>query len=182
MRRLIIQPFDFSYGFLEDISANAKAIYKIETVEIAASRTLPERILLKPRSLLAKLFMKGRRMVYLNDLLDELKRLFYVHPGTILLAILPHYVLGLGESLVGLTPEQNISVVSTYSINKKYLFKACVGISLHEIGHNLGLKHCKVTCCLMKAPCKPENFYEGVYMLCRKHQIEVEELLCSNEG
>ncbi|MEM3577314.1 MAG: hypothetical protein QXX51_02520 [Candidatus Bathyarchaeia archaeon] len=182
MYRLIIQPFDFCYGFLKDISVNAKSIYKIEVVEIAANRALPERILLKPRSLLAKFFMKGRKMVYLNDLVDELKRLFCIHPRTILLAILPHYVLGLGENLVGLSPEPSISIVSTYSINKKHLFKACVGISLHEIGHNLGLKHCKVKGCLMKAPCKPENFYEGVYMLCRKHQLEVEELSCLNEG
>ncbi|MEM3694812.1 MAG: hypothetical protein QXJ11_02490 [Candidatus Bathyarchaeia archaeon] len=183
MYKLIIQTFDFSYGFLEDISTNAKSIYKIEIVEIPANRTLPEQILLKPKSLLAKFFMKGRKMVYINDLLDELKRLFCVHPGTILLAILPHYVLGLGESLVGLTPEPRISIVSTYSIDKKHLFEACIGISLHEIGHALELGHCKVKGCLMKAPCKPENFYGGVYMLCRKHQLEIEEISrLKNEG
>lgn len=179
MYKLIIQPFDFNYSFIENIAAIAKAIYKISIVEIAAKRTLSERILLKPKSLLAKFFMKGGKIVYLNDLLDELKRVFCIHPRTVLLAILPHYVLGLGESFVGLTLEPGISIVSTYSFNEKHLFKACVGISLHEIGHNLGLKHCKVKGCLMKAPCKPQNFYKGIYMLCKKHQIEVEELMIS---
>lgn len=170
---LIIQPFDVSYGFLEDVSVNSKAIYKIRTVKIAQEKTLPEHIFLKPKSLLAKFFMKERKMVYLNDLLNELKKHFHIHPETILLVILPHYVLGLGESLVGLTAESNISIVSTYSINKKHLSKAGAGISLHEIGHGLGLKHCKVKSCLMKAPCKPKNFYDGVYTLCKEHQLQI---------
>jgi predicted Zn-dependent protease len=180
MYRLIIQPFDSSYDFLEDIIANAKSIYKIRVAEIVEERRLPEKILLKPKSMLAKFFMKDRRMVYLNDLMGELKRLFCTSPKTILLAILPHYILGLGEGFVGLTPEQNISIVSTYNIDKKHLFRACVGISLHEIGHNIGLRHCNVKGCLMKAPCKPENFYKGVYMLCEKHQLEVKETISLN--
>jgi predicted Zn-dependent protease len=117
--------------------------------------------------------MKERKMVYLNDLLNELKKNFHISPKTILLAILPHYVLGLGESLVGLTAESNISIVSTYSINKRHLSKAGVGISLHEIGHSLGLKHCNVKGCLMKAPCKPRNFYGGVYRLCEEHELQI---------
>ncbi|MGQ9641432.1 MAG: hypothetical protein ACUVUF_04815 [Candidatus Bathycorpusculaceae bacterium] len=171
---LIIQSFDVSYGFLEDVSVNSKAIYKIRTVEIAQKKVLPEHIFLKPKSLLAKFFMKERKMVYLNDLLNELKKNFYPSPKTILLAILPHYVLGLGESLVGLTAaESSISIVSTYSINKKHLSKAGVGISLHEIGHGLGLKHCNFKGCLMKAPCKPRNFYDGVYTLCKEHRLQI---------
>jgi hypothetical protein len=77
MYRLIIQPFDSSYDFLEDIIANAKSIYKIRVAEIAEERRLPEKILLKPKSMLAKFFMKDRRMVHLNDLMGELKRLFW---------------------------------------------------------------------------------------------------------
>jgi hypothetical protein len=176
MYRLVIQPFDFSYGFLDDIGARSKSLYKIGIVEVAAKKTLPESILLKPKSLLAKFFMKGRKVICLNDLLDELKEHFHAHPGTIFLAILPHYVLGLGEGMLGLTPERNISIVSTYNIDKKHLSEVGVGISLHEIGHGFGLKHCKVKGCLMKTPCKPKSFYDGVYTLCKEHQLKIEEL------
>lgn len=174
---LIIQPFDCDYRFLEDISVKSKSLYKIKFVEVATRKTLPEHVFLKPKSLLAKFFMKERKMVYLNDLMEELKQHFRARPRTIFLAILPHYVLGLGESFLGLTSERSISIVSTYGINKKHFSEVGVGISLHEIGHSFGLDHCRVKECLMKTPCKPKNFYEGTYMFCREHQLKVEELL-----
>jgi predicted Zn-dependent protease len=174
--RLVIQPIDVNYDFLEDISLNSKVVYEIQIIEIASTIALPEQIFLKPKSVLAKFFMKGRKMVYLNDLLCELKRRFNIRPQTIFLAILPHYVLGFGESLFGLTAESNIAIVSTYGIDKKHLSEVGVGISLHEIGHCLGLKHCKVNGCLMKTPCQPKNFYEGSYTLCNEHQLEVKSL------
>jgi predicted Zn-dependent protease len=178
---LAIQPFDASYGFLENISAESKNLYKVANIEIAPMKVLPDNILLKPKSLLAKFFMKERKMIYLEDLLDELKTHFSVNPGTIFLAILPHYVLGLGESFLGLTSEHKISIVSTYNISKKHLPEVGVGISLHEIGHGFGLKHCEVKGCLMKNPCKPQNFYDGTYTLCNEHQIEIKKLLISEE-
>ena len=74
---------------------------------------------------------------------------------------------------MGLTPERNLSIVSTYGMKKQHLPEACVGISLHEIGHNLGLEHCGNQGCLMKAPCKPKNFYNGVYRLCEEHRKQL---------
>jgi hypothetical protein len=167
---LIIQPFDCDYDFLEDICRNSKSLYKIKMVEILSRKMLPEYLLLSPKSLLAKFFMRKRRMIYLNDLLEELKKHFPCDSKKMILAILPHFILGFGGDLAGLTLEPNLSIVSTYGINERYLSKACVGISLHEIGHNLGLRHCRSEGCLMKAPCKPKNFYKGVYRLCKEHE------------
>lgn len=109
-------------------------------------------------------------MLYLDDLLGELKKHFTYNSEKMILAILPHYILGFGDELVGLTLEPNLSIVSTYGMNKKYLSKTCVGISLHEIGHNLGLSHCRSKGCLMKAPCRPKNFHNGAYKLCKEHE------------
>jgi len=170
---LIIRPFDRDYSFIEDICKNSESLYKIAKCEILPMKMLPESLLLSPKSLLAKLLMKKRKMVYLSDLLGELKRHFTYNSKKIVLIILPHYILGFGDGLAGLTPESNFSIVSTYSIDERYLSKACVGISLHEIGHIFGLKHCRNEGCLMKAPCKPKNFYNGVYKFCEKHENEL---------
>ncbi len=167
---LIIQPFDCDYDFLEDICRNSKLLFKIKKVEILPRKTFPEYLLLSPKSLLAKFFMRKRKMIYLNDLLGELKKHFTYDSKKMILAILPHFILGFGSDIAGLTLEPNLSIVSTYGINERYLSNACVGISLHEIGHNLGLRHCRSEGCLMKAPCKPKNFYDGVYRLCKEHK------------
>ena len=167
---LVIQPFSRDYDFIEDICRNSKSLYKIKRVEILPRKMLPEYLLLSPKSLLAKLLMRKRKMIYLDDLLGELKKHFTYDSKEIILAILPHYVLGFGDDLAGLTLEPNLSIVSTHGIDERYLSEACVGISLHEIGHNLGLRHCKSEGCLMKAPCKPKNFYNGVYRLCKEHE------------
>ena len=170
---LIVQPFDCDYDFIEDICENSELLYKIRKCEILPRKMLPEYLLLSPKSLLAKFLMRKRKMVYLDDLLGELKKHFVYDSTKIILVILPHYVLGFGDGLAGLTPEPNLSIVSTYGINERYSSKACVGIGLHEIGHNLGLKHCRSEGCLMKAPCKPKNFYNGVYRLCKEHENEL---------
>ena len=115
-------------------------------------------------------------MVYLDDLQGELKKHFTYDSKKIILAILPHYVLGFGDDLAGLTLEPNLSIVSTYGVDERYLSKACVGISLHEIGHNLGLRHCRREGCLMKTPCKPKNFYNGVYSLCKEHENKLMQI------
>jgi len=112
-------------------------------------------------------------MIYLNDFLRELRKHFSYDSKRIVLSVLPHYILGFGDDLAGLTPEPNLSIVSTFGIKDRHLSKACVGISLHEIGHNLGLRHCRNEGCLMKTPCKPENFYGGVYRLCKEHESEI---------
>ena len=114
--------------------------------------------------------MRKRKMNYLEDLLGELKKDFACDSKQIILAILPHFILGFGDDLASLTLEPNFSILSTCGINERYLSKAFVGISLHEIGHNLGLNHCRSEGCLMKAPCKPKNFYNGVYELCEEHE------------
>lgn len=167
---LIIQPFDYDYDFLEDIRRDSRSLYKIKTVEILPRKTLPEYLLLSPKSLLAKFIMRKRKMIYLNDLLGELKKRFTHDSKKTILVILPHFILGFGDDLAGLTLKPNLSIVSTYGINEKYLSKACIGISLHEIGHNLELRHCRSEGCLMKTPCKPKNFYNGVYKLCKEHE------------
>ena len=167
---LIIQPFYRDYDFIEDICRNSKSLYKIVKVEILPKIMLPKDLLLSPKSHLAKFFMRKRKMIYLDDLVGELKKHFTYDSKKIILSILPHYILGFGDDLVGLTPEPNLSIVSTYGVNERHFSEACIGISLHEIGHSLGLRHCKREGCLMKAPCKPKNFYNGVYRLCKEHE------------
>ena len=170
---LIIQPFGCDYDFIEDICKNSESLYKILKCEISPKKMLPEYLLLSPKGLLAKFFMRKRKMVYLGDLVEEVKRHFPGDSKKIILVILPHYVLGFGDGLTGLTPKPNLSIVSTYGIDEHLLSKACVGISLHEIGHNLGLKHCRSEGCLMKSPCKPKNFSNGIYKFCEKHENEL---------
>ncbi|MEM3785172.1 MAG: hypothetical protein QW667_05450 [Candidatus Bathyarchaeia archaeon] len=167
---LILQPFDHDYDFLEEISVNSTLLFKIRKVEILPRKNFPETLLLSPRSLLAKFLMKKKKMVYLDDLMKELRGQFSYNLEKMVLAIIPHFILGFGENFIGLTLEHGISIVSTYGLGGKYFSKACVGISLHEIGHNLGLKHCGNKDCLMKAPCKPKNFHKGTYQLCKDHE------------
>ena len=116
---LNIQPFDFDYDFLHDIRWNSKSLYKIERVSVLPRKTLPPCLLLSPKSLLAKLFMRKGKMVYLDDLLKELEKYVTNDPKIVFLVILPHYVLGFGESLVGLTPKPNLSIVSTYGMRAR---------------------------------------------------------------
>lgn len=172
---LIIQPLDRNYDFLEDIHRYSQSLYKIERTEICPTKILPEYLLLSPKSLLEKLIMGKRKKIYFEDLLGEVKKHFSYDSKKILLAILPHYVLGFGDDLTGLSLEPNLSIVSTYGLNERYLSQACVGISLHEIGHNLGLTHCRNKGCLMKVPCRPKNFHNGVYRFCKQHE---NELMC----
>jgi len=170
---LIIQLFDCDYDFVADIMVYSESLYKTKTAEILPRRNLPEYLLLSPKSLLAKFFMKERKMVYLDDLQRHLKKHFAYDSKRVILVILPHFILGFGDELAGLTLKLNLSIVSTYGIHKRHFSKVCVGISLHEIGHSLGLGHCKSEGCLMKAPCKPKNFYNGVYKFCKDHENRV---------
>ncbi|MEM3666820.1 MAG: hypothetical protein QW222_07045, partial [Candidatus Bathyarchaeia archaeon] len=128
---------------------------------------------LKPRSFLAKFFMKGKKMVYFNDLHELLKADWRYDSEKIRLFVLPHLIIGFGYDFAGFYFGSNSSIVSTYGMKEKYLRQSCVGVSLHEIGHNVGLRHCKVNNCLMKAPCKPKNFYAGIYRLCEEHKNQV---------
>lgn len=63
----------------------------------------------------------------------------------------PHWgVFGLGFC------PGSCSVISTYRLEKKssspaLLERRIANVSLHELGHNFGLKHCKDSTCLMKS-------------------------------
>lgn len=170
MYNLLILPFDYEYDFLDELSHICRNIYRFVNVEVLNKGELPEHILLGPGSLFAKLIMRNRRMVYLDDLLVHLKKCYVAGDYTKILAILPHYVLGFGEGLLGYTPYKNLSIVSTYAIKGRYFSRACIGVCLHEIGHSFGLSHCKNKGCLMRVPCRPSNFYDGVYKLCIMHE------------
>jgi len=171
---LIVQPLDCNYNFLEDIGRNSIGIYesRIRSFEVLQRKTLPDHLVLRPKSFLAKLLMRGRRMIYLDELTEELKNYWMYDPRRLTLVFLPHFVIGFGHDLTGLSLEFNVSIVSTYGISERYLPQACMGIGLHEIGHNLGLRHCKTKNCLMRTPCKPKNFYKRIYWLCNEHKNE----------
>jgi hypothetical protein len=169
--RLMIQPVDHQYDFLDIIGKNAMTLFKskITGYEVLPIRILPKYLLLKPASFFGKLLSKGRKMVHLDDLSEELKANWKYDPNEVRLAILPHSIIEFGYDLVGLYVESNLSIVSTYGMKEEYLPQACTGISLHEIGHSLRLSHCKTKGCIMRTPSKPENFYQGIYELCSKH-------------
>lgn len=172
---LSVQPLDCQYGFLEEIGRVSREVFapKIRDFKVLPTKFLPERFLLKPRSFLAKFIMKGKSMVYLDDLYELLKANWGYDSEKIGLFILPHLIIGVGYGMAGFYFGSNLSVVSTYGMKEKYLRQSCVGVSLHEIGHNIGLRHCRVDNCLMKTPCKPKNFYAGIYTLCKEHENQV---------
>lgn len=180
---LIVQPLDCDYSFLEDIGRKSVGLYefRIGSFEVLQRRTLPDRLVMRPRSFLAKLLMRGRRMIYLDELTEELKNHWIYNPRKLMLFVLPHFVIGFGHDLAGLSLESNMSIISTYGISERNLPQACVGLGLHEIGHNLGLRHCKTKNCLMRAPCKPKNFYEKIPWLCSEHRNEFSNI-CTNSN
>lgn len=172
---LLVQPLDCQYDFLEEIGRKSREIYspRIRDFEVLPTKFLPEHMLLKPRSFLAKFIMKGRSMIYLSDLYELLRANWKYDLEKIGLFVLPHLIIGSGYGLAGFFFGRNLSIVSTYGMKEKYLRQSCVGVSLHEIGHNIGLKHCRVSNCLMKTPCKPKNFHAGIYRLCEGHKDQV---------
>ncbi|MEM2522880.1 MAG: hypothetical protein QXW82_07005 [Candidatus Bathyarchaeia archaeon] len=172
---LLVQPLDCQYDFLEEIGRKSEELYapKIRGFKVLPVKFLPEHLLLKPRSLLAKLIMKGRSMIYIDGLYEFLKANWGYDSEKIRLFVLPHLIIGLGPNLAGFYFGSNMSVVSTYGMKEKHLPQSCIGVSLHEIGHNIGLRHCKTNSCTMKTPCKPKNFYAGIYRLCKEHKSQV---------
>jgi len=170
--RLVIQPVDYQYDFLQEIGKNAIILFKpkIISFEVLPIRILPEHLLLKPASFFGNLLTKGRRMVHLNDLKQELKADWKFNQKKVKLAILPHFIVEFGYDMVGLNVESNLSIISTYGMEEKYLPQGCIGIGLHEIGHSVGLRHCKTKDCVMRTPSKPKNFQKGLYKLCERHK------------
>jgi hypothetical protein len=72
---LIVQPLDCDCSFLEEIGRKSIGVYesRIKSFEVLQRKTLPDRLVIKPKSFLAKLLMKGRRMIYLDELTEEMK-------------------------------------------------------------------------------------------------------------
>ncbi len=173
---LVIQPLDRQYDFLDEIGKNSLLIFKpkIGSFEVLPIRALPKRLLLTPASFFGRLIMKRMRMIHLDDLSEELKTYWTYDPKQIRLAILPHFIIEFGFDMTALYLKANLSVISTYGIKKEHLPQGCTGISLHEIGHNVGLRHCKTKGCVMRRPSKPENFHEGIYKLCNRHRENFE--------
>lgn len=172
---LFIQPLDCQYDFLEEIGIKSMEVYspRIRGFKVLPTKFLPEYVLLKPRSFLAKFIMRDKSMIYLSDLYELLEADWNYALEKIGLFILPHFIIGLGYGVAGFYFGRNLSIVSTYGLKEKYLRQSCIGVSLHEIGHTLGLKHCRISNCLMKTPCKPKNFHAGIYNLCKEHKNQV---------
>ncbi|MEM1660779.1 MAG: matrixin family metalloprotease [Candidatus Bathyarchaeia archaeon] len=173
--RLLIQPLDYQYDFLEEIGRKSMEIYypRIRGFKVLSMKFLPEHVLIKPQSLLAKFIMGDKSMIHLSDLYKLIEADWKHNLEEISLFILPHSIIGLGYDVTGFYLGCNLSIVSTYSFKEKHLRQSCIGVSLHEIGHTLGLKHCKINNCLMKTPCKPKNFHKGIYRLCEEHKNQV---------
>lgn len=173
---LVIQPLDYQYDFLDEIGKNSLLVFepKIGSFEVSPVRTLPKHLLLAPASFFGRLIMRRRKMIHLDDLRQELKTYWTYDPKQIILAILPHFIIEFGFDMTALYLKANLSVISTYGMKEKYLPQGCIGISLHEIGHNVGLRHCKTKGCIMRRPSKPKNFREGIYKLCNRHREKFE--------
>jgi len=186
---LIIQPFDSDYEFLEALGNEATLLYetKIKSYKVHAMKKLPDSVFLDPSNSLDSQFIKtaikqektkrlyksGEKMIFINDLWEEMTNIWAYNSKEIFLAILPHFIFGFEDSPHGTSLEVNMSIVSTHGMKIDYLSQICIGVSLHEIGHNLGLQHCNDKICLMRYPPSTKDFYRGVYKLCKTHLNEL---------
>ena len=187
---LLIQPFDSEFDFLEDIGKQAKTVYKpkIGTFEVLPKVKLPdstltlwdytdkfflENLVSKLEGSAPKRIMKhhgaGEKMVYVNDIFEEMKSHWAYNSKEIFLGVLPYFIFGLTDTPNGeADADLNMAIVSNYGI--EFRPRVSIGVGVHEIGHNIGLGHCKNKGCLMKTPGNFEDFYDGVYSLCEKHK------------
>jgi predicted Zn-dependent protease len=194
---LIVQPFDGDFSFLEDIGSQANTIYKpkVKTFEVSPkiklsdsvltykgeyfSKCLVENVVLKMDSLARKEIRKhyevGEKMIYVEDILDEMTKHWAYNSNEILLGVLPYFVYGLTDAPNGQAErESHMAVISNFDI-RTHNSEVSVGIGLHEIGHVLKLDHCEVEGCLMRRLGKFKDFYEGVYKLCEKHRNQIDK-------
>lgn len=191
---LLIQPFDSEFDFLEDIGKQAKTVYKpkVASFEVLPKVKLPdsaitlwdytskfflENLVSKLEGSAPKRIMKhhdaGEKMVYVNDIFEEMKRYWNYNSKEIFLGVLPYFIYGLTDTPNGEADvDLNMAVVSNFGL-KIHPHEVSVGIGVHELGHNVGLEHCKNVNCLMKYPGNFEDFYDGVYKLCEKHKRKI---------
>ena len=194
---LIIQPFDSDFNFLEDMGNQAKVVYKpkIKTFEVLPKVKLPEHVLTFKEDYFSKCLIEdvilkldgsakeeikkhyeaGEKMVYVEDIFNEMTNHWAFNSNEIFIGILSYFVFGLMDMPNGQAErDANMAIASTFGI-KNHLSEVSIGIALHEIGHDLGLDHCKNKDCLMRKPSTFEDFYEGVYKLCEKHAKQISE-------
>jgi predicted Zn-dependent protease len=194
--RLLIQPFDAEFDFLEDIGNQSRVVYRprIDSFEVLPKVNLPEHVLTIKGNYTSESFIKnfiyqlqgnwkfkieirnhfeaGEKMVYVEDIFEEVTKHWPYNSGEILLGVTPYFLYGAKDKLNGQAlREVNMSVVSNFGFDS--LPKAAVGVGLHEIGHNLKLGHCKKTGCLMRYPGDFKDFYEGDYGLCEFHERQI---------
>jgi len=193
--RLLIQPFDAEFDFLEDIGNQSKVVYesKIKTFEVLPRVQLPSSALTQKNDWASQFFIEnivtklsnsekakikrhyesGKKLVYENDILDEMTRHWAYNSNEIFLGVLPYLVYGLMDAPNGQAERgSHLAVISNFDI-KSHNSEVSVGIGLHEIGHVLSLDHCKAEECLMRRPGRFKDFYEGVYKLCEFHERQV---------
>lgn len=176
--KVAIQPFDgFPRDLIEPIKSGIDSMYKVETV-ILPPIDLPKSAYYKPRNpyradTLIR-FLKRTKA-------EEFDKIIGLSPKDIS-HTRPKYkdygIMGLG-----FRPGESC-VISTFrvqrgAINRKQLISRLRKISIHELGHNFGLKHCTFDdkCLMQSAKGKVSTIDEAREILCKNCRKQVSAFL-----
>jgi len=189
---LLVQPFDSDFDFLEDIGNQAITVYRprVKSFEVLPQVKLSANAITQKNDVISKFFIEsiamkvpnpdiekvkkhyeaGEKMVYLEDIFEEMKRHWAYNSREIFLGVLPYFIYGLTDTPNGeASTDLNMVVMSNFGL-KVHPHEVSVGIGVHEVGHDIGLQHCEDAGCLMRYPGNFEDFYNGTYKLCEKHK------------
>ena len=159
--KLVMMPFDADFDFLEELGRNAKTVYKesIESFEIMPRIDLPKNALsikgdeisdnavqMAVRQIdtisaaeLLRHYNAGEKLVYVNDMVEQMLHHAVPKAQKIHLAIIPYFlysdtIVQSGASI----PESGFAIMSTYGPDEK---DAKIGVALQEVGNVIAGRH-----------------------------------------
>lgn len=135
-------------------------------------------VLLKPIDLPYQAWYKPRKRYRADSLINQLRN--KVKDGEVIIGLTSkdisttkNGIKDFGVMGLGYTPGKSC-IVSTYRLNKKNLEQQFFKVTIHELGHTQGLKHCPVKTCFMRDAegGNPTNEEKEFCERCRKFLIK----------